>query len=235
VAPLTSPQQRRWHLYDDNASLQQRAARIILRAAREAMNERGAFHIVLAGGSTPRAIYAQLATAPADWSRWHIYFGDERCLPPDHPDRNSHMAQEAWLRHVPLPAAHIHPIPAQLGPERGAQDYACHLADVDRFDLVLLGLGEDGHTASLFPGQDWGMATDGPPTLAVRAAPKPPPERVSLSAARLSRARQVLFLVTGAGKGPPVAQWRHGAAIPADAIRPADGVDILLTVNCFSL
>ena len=112
-----------------------------------------------------------------------------------------------------------------------AAQYTYSLQDVGPFDLVLLGLGEDGHTASLFPGDDWGSDTDAPDALAIAGAPKPPAERVSLSAARLRRARNVLFLVTGASKREAVARWRRGDTLPAAAIRPAAGVDVLLTAD----
>jgi 6-phosphogluconolactonase len=99
---------------------------------------------------------------------------------------------------------------------------------VGDFDVVLLGLGEDGHTASLFPGAGWGVPADSPDTLAVIGAPKPPPERVSLSASRLRRASHVFFLVSGAGKCDAVRRWRAGEIIPASAVMPANGVDVLL-------
>jgi 6-phosphogluconolactonase len=105
------------------------------------------------------------------------------------------------------------------------------LGDVD---LVLLGLGEDGHTASLFPGHDWGVVPNSPDVLAVFDAPKPPPQRVSLSAARLSRAREVLFLVEGASKRDAVARWRMGADIPARSVRPSAGVDVLVEARLMS-
>jgi 6-phosphogluconolactonase len=112
--------------------------------------------------------------------------------------------------------------------DEAAQQYSTVLRAVGDFDLVLLGIGEDGHTASLFPGHDWGAAPGSPDTLAVFDAPKPPPQRVSLSAARLSRARQVIFLVSGESKRKAVEAWRAGKDIPAQAIRPAAGVDVLV-------
>ena len=102
---------------------------------------------------------------------------------------------------------------------------------IGSFDLVLLGLGEDGHTASLFPSQDWGEGQESADALPVFNAPKPPPERVSLSAQRLGKAEQVLFLVTGAGKREAVSRWQAGDPIPASAIHPANGVDVLLTTE----
>lgn len=203
-----------------------RALALVRAAEAEALAARGMFHIVLAGGSTPRRLYQALAGEQHDWTRWQVWFGDERCLPPDDPKRNSRMAEEAWLKRVGLCA--VHPIPAELGADAAAAAYARELAGVGEFDLVLLGLGEDGHTASLFPGHDWGEGEGAPDVLAVYDAPKPPPERVSLSARRLSRARRVLFLVTGAGKRDALAAWRRGETIPAVAIRLAGGVDVLL-------
>ena len=223
---MTLTQERRWTVFPSSDSLAAAAVAAILAAARQAIAERGAFHLVLAGGTTPRRVYQMIAAAAIDWQCWHIYFGDERCLPPDDAERNSRMASEAWLSRVPIPPAQILAIPAEHGPVAAAAEYAAALAAVELFDLVLLGLGEDGHTASLFPGQV--HADEQRAALAVWAAPKPPPERVTLSVARLSAARQVIFLVTGASKAAAVAAWRRGEAIPAAAIAPAGGVDIYL-------
>jgi len=139
------------------------------------------------------------------------------------------MAREAWLARVPIPRERIHSIPAELGATIAATRYSQVLAGVDDFDLVLLGVGEDGHTASLFPSHDWGTAPGAPDAIAVLDAPKAPAERVSLSANRLGRAREVLFLVDGESKREAVDRWRTGQSIPAAAIRPARGVDVLIT------
>ena len=217
-----------WIAVTDTHALRHAAYQRILDAAAHAIGQRGRFLIVLAGGTTPREVYTMLRGAPADWSRWQVYFGDERCLPPDDDERNSAMAGAAWLDHVPISRDQVHAIPAELGADAAARAYAQTLRDVGDFDLVLLGLGEDGHTASLFPGHDWGVAADAPDALAVFDAPKPPPQRVSLSAARLARARAVLFLVAGEGKRDALAQWRAGADIPARAIRAHAGVEVLV-------
>lgn len=217
-----------WIGVADAQALQHAAYRRILDAAARAIQWRGSFLIVLAGGNTPREVYRMLRGAPADWSRWQVYYGDERCLPTDDVERNSAMADAAWLNHAPIPREQVHAIPAELGATAAVLAYAETLRGVGDFDLVLLGLGEDGHTASLFPGHDWGIAADAPDALAVFDAPKPPPQRVSLSAARLSRAHEVLFLVAGEGKRSAVAQWRAGADLPARAIHPETGVDVLV-------
>jgi 6-phosphogluconolactonase len=219
----------RWHDFPTAQAWLQAARDAVGRAEAEALAARGVFHIVLAGGSTPRQLYEALAREAHDWARWQVWYGDERCLPADHPERNSRMAELAWLGRVGMPDVNIHPIPAELGAATAAEAYARALLEEGDFDLVLLGLGEDGHTASLFPDQDWGEGAEAPDALAVFEAPKPPPERVSLSARRLSRARQVLFLVTGAGSGKrqAIAAWQQGMRIPAAAIRPPAGVDVL--------
>jgi 6-phosphogluconolactonase len=218
----------RWHVAADADDWLGRALAFVAAAEAEALAERGEFHIVLAGGGTPRRLYRALANEDHDWLRWRIWFGDERCLAPDDPARNSAMAREAWLDKVGMPAGNLHVIPAERDAGQAARLYAKELSGLADFDLVLLGLGQDGHTASLFPGQDWGEAEGSAAALAVADAPKPPPERVSLSAERLSRARRVLFLVTGADKRDALAHWRRGENLPAAAIRPRAGVDVLM-------
>lgn len=222
----------RWHLCASAAEVRERAAAWIGAAAQKAVAARGVFRIVLAGGETPRGVYEALRDLDTDWRAWEVWFGDERCLPADDPRRNSRMAGEALLDHATVPPGQVHAIRGELGAEAAAAAYRAALADVPEFDLVLLGLGEDGHTASLFPGNDWGEAPDAPDVLAIHCAPKPPAERVSLGARRLGRTRGALFLVGGAGKRAAVAAWRAGAGLPAAAVRPPAGVDVLLENIC---
>lgn len=223
-----SRQIARWHKFETQDEINQATLSRILKAAKEAITARGAFSIVLAGGSTPKNVYALLKDADADWAKWHVYHNDDRCLPVDHVERNSLMARTTWLNHVAIPANQIHDIPAELGNIEGAKAYAKTLQGVPTFDLVLLGLGEDGHTASLFPNQAVDNSADAVPVF---NAPKPPADRITMSQQRLSNAREVLFLVTGAGKQEAVDQWRNGVAIPATLITPQNGVD----VYCFGV
>ena len=225
--PNAAAQQSRWHVFTSVGELEDAALARILAAADEAIVARGAFHLVLAGGTTPRHIYEALRAEQADWKNWHIWFGDERCLPAEHPERNSRMAMTVWLAHVPIPFAQMHLIPAERGAEAAAHDYAEQLKAVPRFDLVLLGLGEDGHTASLFPMHEWERAISWPSVIPVHDAPKPPPDRVSLSPDRLSASEAVLFLVTGSGKALAVRDWKEGVLIPASRIVGAE-TDIYL-------
>lgn len=228
--PIASPvtQLVRWHPYRDEAGLQNAAVERIVGAASTAVRARGTFLIVLAGGRTPRGVYQRLAQSGADFRAWQIYFGDERCLAHDDLTSNWLMAARTWLDGAHLGPTQVHRIPGERGAVDGARAYAGLLQDVPEFDLVLLGLGEDGHTASLFPNHDWGLAPGSPDALAVLDAPKDPPQRVSLSARRLSRAREVLFFIDGAAKRDAVKAWREGAPIPARAITPTEGVDVLI-------
>lgn len=220
-------QANRWTTFATVAELRSAAVTFILNSASAAIAAHQRFDIVLAGGSTPKSIYEALRSADTDWSKWHIWYGDERCLPPDHEERNSKMANDVWLSHVSIPAAQIHPMPTELGSAEAAQRYSQNLAALGEFDLVLLGLGEDAHTASLFPGHPW-ESQPPMPAIPVANAPKPPSDRVSLSASRLSLARQVLFIVTGAGKREAVTKWKRGDELPVQAIKPETGLDIYL-------
>jgi 6-phosphogluconolactonase len=215
----------RWHVFEDAASVADEAARRSLAAASKAIAERDAFRIVLAGGRTPLRMYGLLAESATDWTGWHVYFGDERCLPPNDDGRNSRAAALVWLDLVPIPAANIHPIPAELGAEAAAATYAPLVDNALPFDLVILGMGEDGHTAGLFPGQVHPAAEL---AHAVRNAPKPPPDRVSLSAEALSQAREILVLVTGARKRDAVSAWKAGESLPVAHIGGFTGVDVLV-------
>ncbi len=211
-----------WIIFETADALAKAAYDTILAAAKDAISQRGQFKLVLAGGTTPEKVYRLLAQTQTDWQKWWIYHGDERCLPIDHKDRNSLMAKTAWLDKVSIPKGQIFDIPAELGSEQGALMYAKTIASALPFDLVLLGMGEDGHTASLFPDH---QHNPDELTHAVYNSPKPPPERVSLSAKALSNAGQVIFLVTGANKHDAVTQWRAGADLPVAAIH-AENISI---------
>jgi len=220
---LANNQTSRWHSFNSQDEINQATVQRILQAANESIAKYGSFLIVLAGGSTPKSVYQLLAKEQADWTNWHVYHNDDRCLPTDHIERNSKMARDAWLNRVAIPQDQIHDIPAELGNIEGAKAYAKTLAGVRAFDMVLLGLGEDGHTASLFPNQAVDNSADAVPVF---NSPKPPADRVTISQNRLNNTHGVLFLVTGAGKQDAVNNWLNGVAIPATLIAPACGVDV---------
>lgn len=201
--------------------------------AAEAVEERGRFRVALAGGTTPLAAYRRLAAAPwADlvaWGSVEVFFGDERAVGECDVGRNDAAAREALLLHVPIPPENVHPVPA-LAPD-GAERYESLLRErlatpapaVPVLDLVLLGLGEDGHTASLFPGQP---AAEESVRLVVRVdgAPKPPPVRVTFTLPLLNAARSVVFVVSGAGKSAALARLLAGdRTLPAARVDPPGG------------
>jgi 6-phosphogluconolactonase len=172
--------------------------------------------LVLTGGTTPQRCYELLAEVELEWGRVTILFGDERCVPPNHPDSNYLMAKKALLDKV-MPAT-VHRMPAELGPDEGAAEYEKVVAANLPLDLVLLGVGEDGHTASLFPGHQALKAHN--LVVGVYDSPKPPPERVTLTLPVLRAARRVLIMATGAGKADAVARAKRGE-VPSGMITGA--------------
>jgi 6-phosphogluconolactonase len=170
----------------------------------EALHD-GARSLVLAGGTTPQRCYEILSGMDVEWGRVSVLFGDERCVPPDHPDSNYRMARHALLDRV-APAT-VYRMPAELGPDEGAGLYAHVVASVAPLDVVVLGVGEDGHTASLFPGHPALNASG--LVIGIRDSPKPPPKRVTLTLNALQSARRVIILATGAGKADAVARAKR--------------------------
>ncbi len=199
-------------VFEDPGEVAQAAAELIA----EAVNT-GARSLVLAGGSTPRRAYEILARMPVAWGRVTILFGDERCVPPDDPESNYAMARAALLDRV-APFGVLR-MPSELGAEAAASAYDLVVRTLSPLDLVLLGMGQDGHTASLFPGHP--ALTASGYAVAVQDAPKPPPDRVSLTLGALREARRVVFLVTGGDKREAVARARRGE-VPAGLIPGAE-------------
>lgn len=186
-------------------------ARQMAEAARRAVDQRGRFGLVLCGGSTPRPLYGLLAKPDPQWALpWehtHVFWSDERCLPPDHPESNYRDARRLMLERVPIPPANVHRIMGETpDPLQAARAYEQEVADFVKsddasFDLVLLGMGADGHTASLFPGSP-ALATRGRLAVAVEPGPqaRPPVQRITLTLEAINQARQVHILVTGRSK-----------------------------------
>jgi 6-phosphogluconolactonase len=216
----------------DLESLSHQAARRLLAACRATQKEpRTPIRLALAGGSTPRCLYELLAGSEfrdkIPWSQVHFFWGDERMVPQDHPQSNYRMAQEALLKHVPVLRSNIHPILTQASPEEAAQAYENELRKhfgrgVPAFDLVLLGLGGDGHTASLFPGAG---ALEEKQRLAVAHRPGQKGfDRVTLTLPVLNQARRVFFLVAGKDKATALqAAVTGGGQLPAQQVAPRNG------------
>lgn len=206
-----------WHLFDDAESLAQQAVKLIVKTAEQAIAERGAFYLVTAGGTTPNRCYELLREQKhQDWSKWFIYMGDERVLALDDPQRNSISLYQAWLSAVPIPAQNIQIIPTEFGLTRAVTLYNQTLAKVGMFDLVMLGMGEDGHTASLFPEQQNQLEIAD--AIGIKNAPKPPAERVSLSYQRLANTRVMLKLISGASKHQAIQAWLNKQPLPINQL-----------------
>lgn len=220
----------KWTVLENSEAVAHTACNRIVQASKQAIAERGEFHIVLAGGNTPARTYALLSATICEWKHWNLWFGDERCLPRDHPDRNSTMVERELSSKVAIPASQIHLIPAESGPEAAASQYAAMLDGIPPFDMVLLGIGADGHTASLFPGQNW---PSGKTVLPIFDAPKLPAQRVSLSAAVLGQCRQLLFIITGKGKAGTVSRWQQGETLPVSLIHTTDNTEVIIDRDAF--
>lgn len=224
-------------VFPDIETLSQKMAVELRAFAENAIAARGIFRLVLNGGGTPQSLFEILGEPPyrsaAFWEAVEIYWGDERCVLPESEGSSYRQASEAFLKDVPIPDGQIFRIPGELGPERAAAEYARLLAARSegphpwpRFDLVLLGLGMDGHTASLFPGQPTGGPADA--TLAVSAQyADRPAERVSLTPAVFNHAREIWWMVAGGEKAEIVrcvlAERDAPQKIPALLIRPYNG------------
>ena len=221
------------------SELSQAAAQEFSAAVGSAIQQRGLARLALSGGSTPAELYRLLARPPfrqsIAWEQVHFYWGDERCVPPTDAESSFGMVYTLLLGQVPVPPENIHRALGELAPAAAALDYAAQLAQAGqpglpwpRFDLVLLGMGADGHTASLFPGQvNPGEASQAviPVTAAYQDRPA---NRVSLTPSVFNSARRVLFLATGENKAAVLAQALHGPLdplrLPVQRIQPADGV-----------
>lgn len=227
-------------VYDSAADLARAAAAAFAAAAEAAISQRGRFAAVLAGGSTPKPVYELLAAQPyrsrIDWRRVHIFWGDERCVPPAHPRSNFGMARRALLSQVPVPPGNVHRVRGELGSEAAAAEYEQELQHFFQgaapcFDLIHLGLGSDGHTASLFPFDLPVLLERTSLARPVLHLPSGEP-RVTLTVPVLNAAAGVEFLVAGAAKAPVVRQAIQGPLdpfrLPAQIISPAGELRWLL-------
>jgi 6-phosphogluconolactonase len=222
---------REIEIYPDAEQLTQAAAEQFTALAQTAINERGRFTVALSGGSTPRALFQLLATdsftARIDWSSVQVFWGDERGVPPEHPDSNYRMASETLLDYVPVPESNVHRMQGELDPTRAANAYSEILRQTFEesppvFDLILLGMGDDGHTASLFPGT--AAVYERNRWVVGHFVGRLQTWRITLTPVVINAARTVLFLVSGANKAERLKQVLEGAfqphVLPAQIVQP---------------
>lgn len=225
--------------FDNVESLSEAAAHEFVRRGREAVAARGRFTVALSGGSTPKRLYHLLAAEPfraqVDWSRIEIFWGDERCVPPDHADSNYRMAHEAMLRDLPIATELVHRMEAERGDrDAAARDYQAVLArdlgvsengPPPALDLILLGMGPDGHTASLFP--HTAALDETTHWVVANHVPQLHTDRLTMTRPILNRGREVLFLVAGADKAERLVEVLTGPAdpkrLPSQSIQPVEG------------
>jgi 6-phosphogluconolactonase len=219
-------------VFPDSQVLADEAARILVAAANDAIQLAGKASIVLSGGATPRGLYQVLASehyrTQLNWASVHLFFADERTVPPDHPDSNFRLVSETLLEHLPIPYDQVHRMKGELDPQTAADEYDRLLQDYFHDagpDLVLLGMGQDGHTASLFPGSA-ALAESGRLCVA-NFAPSMNTWRITLTASFINRAHQVMFLVSGSSKSAMVQQALEAdpeiEALPVQLIHPEAG------------
>lgn len=221
-------------VYAEASALARAAAENFVALSADAVRAHGRFAVALSGGSTPKTMYSLLATsefaARLDWTRVHIFWGDERCVPPEHPDSNYRMAREALLDRVPIPAGNVYRIQGELEPADAADDYeralqAFFTRRQPRLDLILLGMGEDGHTASLFPGT--AVIHEQTRGVVAHYVEKLRAWRVTLTPVVINAAANVTFVVSGAGKAERLSQVLTGPyqpdVLPSQIVQPAEG------------
>lgn len=220
--------------YHDKRQMIQAAADLFINFAAESIKERGVFSVALSGGSTPQPLYRLLSEPQnkkyLDWDHIHLFFGDERHVPPAHPDSNFRMVKESFLTQVTIPKANIHRVPAEMEPRIAAFRYEDELRtffkdEWPQFDLILLGMGSDGHTASLFP-HSAGLNEEYRWFIA-NYAPEMDKWRLTLTKNVINHARQILVLVSGSDKAQVLAEVLEGTKHPEDRpiqlISPIEG------------
>ncbi|MFY9664035.1 MAG: 6-phosphogluconolactonase [Candidatus Cybelea sp.] len=220
-------------IYRDDGVLAQALADLFITTGNLAMADRGSFTVALAGGNTPRAAYELLGTEPLveqiSWSDVFIYFGDERCVPPTDEQSNYRMAQKAFLNSIPIPPANVHRIAGEIDPGHAANEYAsllrADLGNAPQFDLVLLGLGADGHTASLFPGS--APTIDDQALVRAVYSQSQMMWRVTITPKVINLARTVAFAIEGPDKADALAAVYEGPLdpikYPAQIVHPSSG------------
>ncbi len=195
----------RYEVFQDDRALGQRADDLFAQGLAGCQAEGRDFQVALSGGHTPVALYRELRERSLAWERVQVYFSDERCVPPDSPESNYRLAKEELLDHVPIPGSRVHRLEGELPPEEAARRYLALLPE--RFDLIYLGTGEDGHTASLFPGTQGLSARE---RVLANWVPKLESWRLSLSFGEINRAREVVLLATGGAKAQVVLAASQG-------------------------
>ncbi|HEY9052234.1 MAG TPA: 6-phosphogluconolactonase [Gammaproteobacteria bacterium] len=205
-----------WHIYPTAEDTAKAAADYLAELITKILQKQKLCHIALPGGSTPAKCFAWLTKKNLDWKNIHWYLGDERCYPVGHVERNDTMIREHLWLPIHCPENNMHPMQTELGAEEAAKKYCKLIESIGVLDIALLGMGEDGHTASLFPENPALKLTQA--AIPVHNSPKPPPDRVSLSINSLQAARYRIVLATGTGKQWAIQQIKNEVNLPINSI-----------------
>ncbi len=205
-------------VFSDSETVAQAAADYVFEKIKTCVAEKGQCHVVLPGGTTPARCLQLLAEKPLPWNQIHWYPGDERCYPVGHAERNDTMILDKLFANQPGAEKNFHPMPAELGPEQGAANYSLILDATGGMDIVVLGMGEDGHTASLFPGNI--ALQNEANAIPVYNSPKPPDERISIGLSMLKNAAESIVIATGEGKRDALKKIGEGEMLPVVLIQP---------------
>ncbi len=204
-----------WFVFKDIEKLSQELLKDILSIAQESIQSNGYFKIVLTGGTSIIHLYKLLSSAKSNWKKWHIYIGDERCLPLGDKDRNDYMINKVWFSNGLIPKENIHFICVELGIDNAVLHYENVLKNVVNFDVVLLSVGEDGHAASLFPGH---LYNNNKSVVVENNSPKYPLNRISMSYARLNKSKNVFKVISGTSKHNVVERCIKNEILPINQI-----------------
>lgn len=210
--------------FDSAEKMAEQLLTILSTEAKQCIRSKGCFRLILAGGNTPAALYRLLASSQQQWDKWQLFYGDERYLPVNDSQRNNMMVEQCWLNSAGFPESNHHIVPFSGQIDEDAQRYSNTIAQQLPADIALLGIGEDGHTASLFPGS----ATQALTAYPVIDAPKPPPQRITLSEQTLNQSRLVLFIASGQQKEQIIEQGMEQNDLPFSRIHGTEKTLIFL-------
>ena len=206
-----------WIVFDSKRSLSKSLAEDILKIAQQSIDNKGCFSIVLAGGQSPIELYKILQESSSDWNKWNVYIGDDRYLPKNDKERNDYIIEKVWLNSSVIPKDNIFFIESEseLGMMDARKKYENILEGIEKFDVVLLSVGEDGHTASLFPSHEY---VEGVNVVLEYNSPKMPKERISMSYSRLNQSKNVFKIIIGKSKQEAASLWLQGEKLPISRI-----------------
>lgn len=221
--------QLQWIPFASKDELTNQLKDYLVNLSTEKINQKGVFSIILAGGTTPEKLYELLSSeVSVDFTKWKIFIGDERCLDENDKERNSVMVMRSLLGKVDAKEINFFPINSEKGAEIGAYEYNELIEQQGNFDIALLGMGEDGHTASLFPGHTWNEERY---VVAVSNAPKPPADRISLTPKAFKKCNNIIFVVTGSGKTDAVNRWKNGESLPVSVITASEKTQVYFNLD----